>query len=406
MSLPRKFFQIFVALLVLGGAAVAAWVLLKTARQTEPEDPGQAAKIVQVIELEPKDERIMVTAWGTVIPARELVVQAQVGGRVMSQHKSLVPGGRLSDGEPLLQIDQADYEMAVEGLTAEMEEAQYEFDLEKGKQVIARREWEQLKDALPDADIDPSLALREPHLRRTEAMVAKAENAIKRAKLDLERTSLEVPFNSMVIEESVEVGQLVEAGNDICRLVGTDKFWVRTTLPMADLNRIQLPNGKHGGAGADIHLDTGNAKVEPWSGEVVRLLADLEMTGRMSRILVEVEDPLDLASENHDDVGRRTPLLLGSYVRVEIEAGRLEQVLSIPRAALREGNRLWLVGVDNRIRIAEPEILWTRPETVLVENILLEGERLIVSELKAALPEMEVDPQLLDQEPDDASESP
>ena len=90
------------------------------------------------------------------------------------------------------------------------------------------------------------------------------------------------------------------------------------------------------------------------------------------------------------------PLLLGSYVKVDIEAGNLAGVLTIPRSALREGNRLWLVGSDNLIRIAEPEILWTRPQTVLVPNILKEGERLVVSELKVALPGMEVDPQPLD----------
>jgi hypothetical protein len=80
---------------------------------------------------------------------------------------------------------------------------------------------------------------------------------------------------------------------------------------------------------------------------------------------------------------------------VDIEAGQLDGVLSIPRSALHEGNRIWLVGEDKRLRIAEPEILWTRPETVLVPDVRKPGERLIVSELKAAPPGMLVNPQPL-----------
>ena len=210
----------------------------------------------------------------------------------------------------------------------------------------------------------------------------------------MDRTVLNTPFNSMVVAEGVEIGQLVEAGDEVCKLVGTDAFWVQVTLPVADLQRIVLPANGEPGAEAEIHLDTGNGKVEPWTGRVIRLLPDLETRGRMARVLVEVSDPMNAANEGENGAG--TPLLLGSYVRVDIDAGRLADVLSVPRESVREGNRLWLVGADDRVRIVEPEILWTFPDTVLVPNLFEEGERLIVSELKAALPEMAVLPRELE----------
>ena len=391
MKTLRLGIQILVGLAVAAGAGVVSFMLLKTAPKTVPADKKQAAKIVQVMMLEPGDERIMVTAWGTVIPSREVTIRPQVSGRVIAQNEALVPGGRLSKGDEIVQIDPSDYEFALTEKRAELVEAEYENDVEKGRQVVARREFDQLRDELPVADMNPALALREPQLRRAEAMIAKAQNAIDRAQLDLDRTVLNAPFNCMVAEESVETGQLVEPGSDICRLVGSDSFWVRATLPMSDLSRVKLPNAATTGAAAEVHLDTGNGQINPWAGKVVRLLSDLESAGRMARLLVEVEDPLGLKSK---DSGR-TPLLLGSYVKADIEAGMLENVLEIPRAALREGNRLWMVGLDNRIRIAEPEILWTRPQTVLVPDIRKDGERLIVSELKSALPGMEVNPQPL-----------
>ncbi|MDF1860311.1 MAG: efflux RND transporter periplasmic adaptor subunit [Verrucomicrobiales bacterium] len=392
MKKIRTALQFLIAVLILGGAGVVAFLLLNSAPATVPEDRQQSVKIVQVVTLTPSDEKIHVSAWGTVIPAREVSMRPQVSGRVISQNDSLVPGGELKEGEELVRIDPADYELMLTEKTADLEDAKFEHEVELGRQIIAKREWEQLRKDLPEADMNPALALREPQLRKTEAMLTKAKNEIARAELDLARTRIVAPFNSMVTEESVEVGQLVESGGMICRLVGTDSFWVRATLPISELKRIRLPEGNRDGAAAEIHLDTGNGETTLWTGTAVRLLTDLDDTGRMARLLIEVEDPLGLREDATSD----TPLLLGSYVRVDMEAGSLTDVLTIPRSALREGNRLWLVGTDNRIRIAEPDILWTRPNTVLVPNDLKPGERLIVSELKSALPGMVVNPQPLE----------
>ncbi|MDF1755002.1 MAG: efflux RND transporter periplasmic adaptor subunit [Verrucomicrobiales bacterium] len=394
MKFAPVIFQICIGLLIAGGAGVLCYIFFLTAPKTRPEDKKPVAKIVQTVVLEPGNERITVTAFGVVIPAREVKMQPQVSGRIVSQNESLVPGGRLSSGDELVRIDREDYELALTEKMAELEQAKFDFEVESGRQTVARREWQQLQRDIPGADLNSSLALRKPHLKLSEAMVAKAQNAINRAELDLSRTILTAPFNSMVVEESVEVGQLVEPGSEICHLVGTDSFWVRVTLPAAELKRIRVPQGDRDGAVADILLDTGHGDPEIVHGKVVRLLADLEEDGRLARVLVEVEDPLQL-KKSADGPKDATPLLLGSYVQVNIEAGRLTDVLTIPRSALREGNRLWLVGADKRIRIADPEILWTRPETVLVPNILKDGERLIVSELKSALPGMLVNPQPL-----------
>ncbi len=121
----------------------------------------------------------------------------------------------------------------------------------------------------------------------------------------------------------------------------------------------------------------------------MRLLSDLDPLGRMARVVVTVPDPLGLA----DDAKDRLPLLLGSYVEVNIEAGELENVLEIPRASLREGNKIWVVGEVPEMKIIDCEVLWSLKETVLVSNSLDPGDQLIVSDLRVALPGMLLDPQ-------------
>jgi hypothetical protein len=52
---------------------------------------------------------------------------------------------------------------------------------------------------------------------------------------------------------------------------------------------------------------------------VFKLLADLDPKGRMARLLVSLPDPLP-----------QDKILLGSFVRVLIEAGQLEKVFFLP----------------------------------------------------------------------------
>jgi RND family efflux transporter MFP subunit len=383
---------ILTSLVLLALGAMGAYLLLTSAPQTEPTERERATRLVQTIEIVPRSEDVMVIGYGNVIPSRSLTLQTEVSGRIVAHHAAFAPGGLVTAGEELLSIDRTDYEHALAEQQAAREEALFELAVEEGRQAVAAREWDELKDELPKDQINEALVLRAPHLQRAKALVAKADNAVARAELDLTRTSIPVPFNAMVLEESIEVGQLVKAGETIATLAGTDSFWVRVVLSLADLQRIELPVAGRPGTPAKVVLETGGDSEVVWRGEVTRLLGDHETSDRLARLLVTVSDPLRLGEE-----GAGLPLLLGSYVRIEIEAGRLENVLEIPRAALREGDRVWLVGDDHMLRIRDAEILWRRKESVLIANLLQADERLVVSELKAALPGLEVSPQTLDE---------
>ncbi len=390
MRRGRTIISLILTALIFGAGGLGVVYLLRTAPQTQPREEVRAAKIVQVIPLRPKSEHLTVTAYGQVVPARELSVKPQVSGQILDLHPSLEPGGFIPKDETLFHIDPADYELALTEKRAELEEAKFEAAVEEGRQVVAEREWDELKRDLPDGDVNQSLVLREPHLKRTQAMLDKAQNAIKKAELDLARAKVAAPFNAMVLEESLEQGQLVEDGGEVCKLVGTDEFWIRATLPVSDLKWIELPEGDQAGAKATVFLDTGDGTTATWEGQVTRLLSDIETTGRMARVLIAIPDPMGLDRQAPE---KPVPLLLGSYLRAEISAGQLDGVLTIPRKALREGDRIWVVGTDNKLRIVDAHILWTRPDSVLIENTLKPDESLVVSDLKSALPGLLVNPQ-------------
>ena len=122
------------------------------------------------------------------------------------------------------------------------------------------------------------------------------------------------------------------------------------------------------------------------SGRVIRLLSDLESEGRMARLLVEVQNPL-----GHDPGETpHPPLILGEYVRVDIQGRVLDDVFRIPRTALRDNARIWLANENGTLEIRSVEPLWRDAEYVLLREGFAVGDRLITSDLTAAVDGMAI----------------
>ena len=387
-SFLRFFLNGLLPLVVLSVAGYAAYRLLVTPPTAKKSTTPTPAPVVDVIDLAPKSERVFVEAYGTVAPAKEVVLRSEVGGRIIEQHPSLAPGGLLKEGEILIRIDPAEYEIAARKAEAELVQAQSTCDLEQGQQTIARREWGLLEDRLTEVAANQSLALREPQLLQCEAKRDAAQTALDKAKLDLDRTTVRVPFDSMVIEESVEKGLLVDRQNQLATLVGADEFWVQVAVPLEHLSRIAFPDAEGSeGSAVSVILKTGRQDPIVRTGRVLRLMADLTPEGRMARVLVSIRDPLNLTGEAGAKEGR---ILIGSYVRLKIDAGQIDNVYPIPRAALRENSQIWVKTPQETLQIRNVEVLWGRDNDVLVADGIRPGDMLITTRLANVIPEMKI----------------
>lgn len=119
-------------------------------------------------------------------------------------------------------------------------------------------------------------------------------------------------------------------------------------------------------------------------GEVLRLLPSLESKGRMARIIVSVKDPLNLKG------GEVRPLLLGSYVNVQIDSGVLEKVIAIPRASFRDNNTIWVMNEDGLLDIRTVDPVWRDQNYVYLDTGVTGGEKLVVTDISAPLQNMKL----------------
>jgi RND family efflux transporter MFP subunit len=379
----RPILRIAISLLILSVGVGTASYLKNSAPRTKKRLPAKPTPVVQVETVQPSAYQIVVTAMGTVIPDREIVLKPRVSGEIVEIHPEFTEGGILKKGIKVLQIDPKDYELNLEQKQSAVTDAEYALKLELGHQEVAKREWELLNGNNPAQDMEKELALRKPHLDKARAELAAAQADFKKAMLDFERTHIIVPFNAMVRTKTVDLGSQVTPQEPLAELVGTDAYRIQTSIPSDRLGWIQIP-GQAGDSGstARIIYDQGHE----CSGTVTRLMGDLSTEGRMARILVEVTDPLGLkASSQH-----RPPLLIGEYVRVEIQGRKLDGVFKLPRTALRDNSRVWIAGENQTLKIRKVRPIWRDADVVLLKEGLKPGERLIVSDLPGVVEGMSV----------------
>lgn len=375
-------------LVIIAAGVLGAWWLVANRPRPQREQIEPIPPLVQVVEARRTSEPVTVVAMGTVVPAKRVMLQPEVSGRIVAQSPQLQPGGLFKEGDVILRIDPRDYETAVKQQEAAVEQARLEVEIEKGRQVIAEREWKLLEEDLSLDGASQDLALRKPQQKNAKVGLEAAESTLEQAKLQLERTTLYAPFNTVAQEEFVDEGQLVNPQTQLATLIGTDRFWVQVSVPVDRLQWMAFPRAGNDEAFnvrvvQEVSADT---RIE-LPGRMVRLLGDLDPVGRMARVLVEIEDPLGLKDRKNPD---RLPLMLGAYVRVEMEGRRAEKVFRVPRTAIREGDQVWIANEEDRLEVRPVEVFWRGKDTVLIRNGLREGDRVIANSIPLPIPNMKL----------------
>jgi len=373
--------KLLISLICLGIVGVG-YLVMAGLKASAPEAKKRQPRAMQVlVDIEPlimANAGVRVEGMGLVVAAREVKLKAQVSGQVVEIAVNFLEGQHVAAGTVLAQIEADDYELQLAQAQSTLELREAELELEMGFQRVAGREWQLLGESSDILAESSSLALREPQLKQAQAMQRSAQSAVDRARLDLSRTEIAVPFNAQVLEKSVEVGSLAGIGGDVAHVVSTDSFYVRVSIPVNRVPVLEIPGGEA--------LVSISGAESPMTGRIISLLGDLDPNGRMARVLVEVRDPLGLEAQN----AGRAKLLLGAYVTVDLVGHPMPNTFLIPRETLRNDDHVWLRRPDATLEIRSVSVLWKNRDTVVIGEGLAAGEQLITSSLSFAADGMAV----------------
>ncbi len=357
------------------GVAITVY-LMKTSPEAKPGKRPPTATLVEVQKAMVMPQLAIISGMGEIVPAREIELKPRVSGEIMHLSEEFIPGGYFLAGEKMLTIDPVDYALVIRQLESEAAKAESDLALEMGNQRIAEKELLILNESVSAEE--KALILRKPQLEKLQASKDFAEAKLSQARLNLQRTEINAPFNSVINSRDVNLGTRVTESTVLAHLVGTDRFWLRLTLPVDQLQWLNIPSTKdEEGSSVRIYTQQSNDPAAFRVGKVIRLAASLEEQGRMAQLLVSIDDPLCRKEENHG----KPQLLLGSYVRADIEGKTIENGISIDRANIHDGNHIWLMDEDGSLVIRPIEITFRNRDKVIVKKGISAGERIITSSL-------------------------
>lgn len=390
-TIARALAGLIIAALLLGAGAFG---LVRSLREAAPPETAARAErsyaaaigVVSLGRVTP-----VTTAWGRIRSWRTAQIRPAVGGRVVSLSDNLRDGAAVRAGAELARIDPADYMAAVAEGRLALREA--EADAEEAaaaetaaaaelraarRQVALRAAARDRLTNLTGQGFASGAALEEAELALAAAeqalagfaqaettarlSVARARIAAERAALALDEaerrladTTLVAPFDGVIGEADVAVGDVLSANQTVARLIDPSALEAELRLSGAAFGRLLDAGGRLRQAPVAASLSLGGAAltVEGW---LDRPGPTVEGAGRT--VFARLEPGPDAV------------LRPGDFVTAEIREPALERVAALPASAATEDGRILLVDGDDRLR------------EVVATILRREGDRLIVSGLE------------------------
>lgn len=283
---------------------------------------------------------------GTVVSKNDSRVAAEVRG-VLTWLAEV--GDEVAAGGTIAQIDSRLLQVEVKRARANV--AKLKADHDYRERQLVRTEELAAKNSASATLVDEARALRDQAFHQ----LADAKAQLERANVDLSKTRIRAAFAGHVTARLASVGEFVDTGEDVIRLVDTQRIEISLPAPLA-LTRYLRP------------------------GQVVAVRNDGVVREHLIRTVVPVGDAVSrmveirLSAEAGD-------WLVGSPVQVSLPSGESVTMVAVPRDALVErGGRsfFYKVSDDNTAQQIEAGVSTVVGLWVGIATGIEEGEQVIV----------------------------
>lgn len=357
MRLPARWWVIAAGLLVL------VVVLRMTACRPRPIE----VEVVRVARGRVEDA-VTNSQAGTVKARMRARVGVDRAGRVAAIPRR--EGAHAAKGETLVLLDASTAETQLVAARRDLDAAHAAAEAAQSNATLARQQYDRIASlfksgVVSQGDMDQSKSALESAVAAqsgAEARDLSARSAVRQAENEIEHLRVLAPFDGIVSQRMVEVGESVIPGQPVLELVSLDHLYVSAPLDEIDIGRVRE------GLPARVTLDPYRGRV--WQGVLTRVSPVVNDIKEQNRTL-------DVEVELKPDPGAPQPKP-GTSADVEIILDRHDNVLRVPTNAVIENKRVLVL--ENGKALAKPVKIglknWDWSE---VADGLPEGARVITS---------------------------
>jgi RND family efflux transporter MFP subunit len=387
----RKYLQ--PALIVAAGVTVAFLLYLTTPAPVQ-KTPDRPVLLVDAIQAVSGSANTVVKTQGAVTARTRTALVSEVSGIITRISPAFVVGGYFRSGDVLVEIDDRNYLAELKRARAAVASARTQLAKESGLAEYALADWERSREMVTNKEMASELTLRKPQLQEARANLEFAEADLIKKQGDMERTKISLPYDGIIEERNVDLGQFVTAGTQLAISFAIDSVEVRLPIPVHELDYLELPDplypNEAGNLNVNLESIVGHTK-RKWHGKIVRTEAVLDSKSRVLYVVAQVRQPYRRGGDGWD-----APLRIGTFVDAIIEGKTLQDVVVLPRAALRPGNRVWVIDSNQQLQMKDVEIARADEDSLYISSGINDGQLVCMTSLDNPLPGTRVQYTLLD----------
>jgi RND family efflux transporter MFP subunit len=341
MNYLKRFYRKWQRPLVFIGVATLCSLTVFVVLSSEPEESITIQKDVtqtsgmpvSVRGVEPKSYPAVVKSFGEVVPLWQTAIKAQVDGQITFLSDNLRVGSIVKQGELLVRIEKSEFEMQVAEARNRLSAAKVVLLKEQREARQARKDWERSNiGSKPDSP----LVLRTPQLEAAKSELEAAQTALARAQVLLQYTDVHAPFDGVIMQSMVSLGEALFTGGEIATIYGLDTVEVGIHLDEEQWALLPEPIME---TNVRLHTPPGTSKSN-WKAQVARESRHLDRESRLRTLFVQVKQPLE----------QMPPLLPGTFVQAEMTGRDIPELVKIPEPALTKQGLVWFVDQENRLQ--------------------------------------------------------
>lgn len=326
-----------------------------TTKQTQETERAERSEISgKVVQAQVIHVPLVESAVGTIRAVHETTIGAKLLARVVELN--LKAGQEVQAGDVLVRLDDADLRAKLEQAEAAVssaeatrnqavkDEQRYAALLQSN--AVSRQDYEKMATAMKSAEAD---------LRR-------ANENVNEARATLDWATVRAPMNGTVIDKDVEVGDLVSPGQKLLTLFDPTRMQLVASVRESLARRLEV------GQTIEVEIEGAGKRC---LGTISEIVPEAQAASRAFQVKVTGPCP--------------TGIYTGMFARMLMPLDE-EDVLVVPRAAVREVGQLELVEIVERGRPSRRAVRTGRTYDKNVEVLsgLRAGEAVVVSSEPAA----------------------
>ncbi|MBU2700129.1 membrane fusion protein (multidrug efflux system) [Sporomusaceae bacterium BoRhaA] len=362
--------------------SLSALIVVTVMSGCDSRQASQASPVkVKAMQVVQRDTPIIYEFVGQVIAKNEVQIRAKVSGTIVE--KKVTGGDKVTQGQPLFQIDCRQYDAALHTNQAQL--AQSEATLSNVQLDTMRYRKLATQQAIAEQVLDTALSLE----RQNAALVNANRARVQQAEADLQDTSIVAPFNGQIDVNDLSIGSFVQAGQTvIATLSSVDPVFVQFSMSENEyLHFTQLGRGTSPAEwGNNLKLILSDGTQYPLAGHIEQV--DRGMAQDTATLTMKA------TFDNSQGV-----LMPGMFAHVVAQGELRRGALLVPERAVQQLLGKTFVTIVGEGDKAEPRPVKTGPRVGnlwVVEEGLTTADRIIVEGFAKTPPGTPLSVEILD----------